>query len=1187
MKQYDKKFILGLDLGVGSVGWSCMELNEAYEPGRMIAANSHVFPAEAGDLEERRVARGSRRLTRRRKNRLKAVRNLFKKYGYLNEESIRCFNEKIKDNYDDVYHLKVKGLSEKLDYNELYICLTHYAKHRGFKSNRKNKGTDKKEKEDDKLLLSAIKTTEAVLKDKNITISQYIISDDQFQDRIKNTTGEYKIGITRAMIEEEAARLLDQQLSLGIITEEFKDNYMSLLTFQRSFSSGPDEPSPYHDPLKKMIGSCIYDGKLRAPVTAPSYELFNLLQSLINVRYKELGHIGECRLEPHEIEQIMKKTIKSKKIKYKEIEKIIGKSVMFYNEQLTKDDYKNIKKNAEKNPSLSMEQVRDNYRGEKVFFEMKSYKYLKSQFKKLDIRCDDFLVFDDIADLLSKYKSDEDIILHIDDYEHLKDKDQLFRNTILEFDVGKFKKFGKMSFSVIYDAIPYLEKGMNLSDALNTCHYHIQSKKIEQEYQNLPPIFTAMGELNQTITNRCVLATLHATKQIVNAIMNRYGRPYAIHVEMARELSKSKKERDKIYVEQMDRQIDKLKTKMQMCSKFPHVFSSVSDIRFADIEKYTLFLEQNGVDPYMLAETGDVNKAKISEKDLFSHEYEVDHILPYSKSFNDRKYNKVVVHKSMNQKKGNRTPFEVWGNSIGYSKYKNVVNGYWDQKKRMYLIMEKIPQDLQKEFSARAINDTRYATKEFVKILKYYFPDIIVRSFTGQITAKLKGIWGLNNITHSYQSPVYVLNEEHDKAIEAAMKELAELSSENPNGIAAVECKKKIRKLETERKEKNRENHLHHALDATIIACATDTLRRRVEVHEQYLRQKTQEEVSLKLPRFDAETGELIDYEKLKIKRIDESAYFDLTKNIDKHHFPLPYLTFTEEVKARIFERDEATMRQTLRHFVNYDTPAIQDAKVLLVTEKVDKKVHGRLHEATIFGVAPHTEEKDTIVLTQRKSIIDKSFDKKKLENIYDKEGTQSQIYQAVSDWLEGYQNGQAAFEARNCYPKSKNGNSIKKIKIDMDSPKEEICIHPDKNQYVAKENVQQIHVYQKDGVTFYTGMDPYRLLNLDKNPDIFLWYGVNKYHKVSYNEIKKQYQFVSKFHKNQIVKVVLKNGKSGYAKIHGFSGGKIEFSSILGDCYDLIHDGLLKSVNRCRISVNQVECLLICSVSILGEVND
>lgn len=134
-----KNYILGLDLGVGSVGWSCVELDSEHEPKRIIAANSRIFPSENGSMEDRRNARELRRTLRRRKARIKKTKNLFVKYNLLTKEELKTFFTNKVNKFDNPYQIKVKGLNNPLTKEELLIALVHYSKYRGFKSNRKNK----------------------------------------------------------------------------------------------------------------------------------------------------------------------------------------------------------------------------------------------------------------------------------------------------------------------------------------------------------------------------------------------------------------------------------------------------------------------------------------------------------------------------------------------------------------------------------------------------------------------------------------------------------------------------------------------------------------------------------------------------------------------------------------------------------------------------------------------------------------------------------------------------------------------------------------------------------------------------------------------------------------------------------------------------------------------------------------
>ena len=176
--KYD--YILGLDIGISSVGWAMLALNEENKPYRIINAGSRIFsPGEvektgASRAQARRENRGSRRLIRRREFRLDRVRNLLYEEGYLSgnvtsdvvsvknneltEIYIKMINNYYREHVTDPYKLKVEALDRKLSNDELAIILVHYAKKRGYKSNRE----DKRENDTGKVL-SAINENKDML----------------------------------------------------------------------------------------------------------------------------------------------------------------------------------------------------------------------------------------------------------------------------------------------------------------------------------------------------------------------------------------------------------------------------------------------------------------------------------------------------------------------------------------------------------------------------------------------------------------------------------------------------------------------------------------------------------------------------------------------------------------------------------------------------------------------------------------------------------------------------------------------------------------------------------------------------------------------------------------------------------------------------------------------------------------
>lgn len=129
---------MGLDIGISSVGWGLLAIDDKDNPYKIIDVGSRIFtPGEVektGDsrAKTRREKRGARRVTRRREFRIDRVRNLLYENNYLNgtvkydivsqknEELTTIFDDMINEYYSkndtNPYKLKVEALDRKHTY---------------------------------------------------------------------------------------------------------------------------------------------------------------------------------------------------------------------------------------------------------------------------------------------------------------------------------------------------------------------------------------------------------------------------------------------------------------------------------------------------------------------------------------------------------------------------------------------------------------------------------------------------------------------------------------------------------------------------------------------------------------------------------------------------------------------------------------------------------------------------------------------------------------------------------------------------------------------------------------------------------------------------------------------------------------------------------------------------------------
>ena len=262
-------------------------------------------------------------------------------------------------------------------------------------------------------------------------------------------------------------------------------------------------------------------------------------------------------------------------------------------------------------------------------------------------------------------------------------------------------------------------------------------------------------------------------------------------------------------------------------AQYPEIskISQMAQPSAKELLKYRLWLEQKYCSPY----TG----KPISLSKLFTSAYQIEHIIPQSRYFDDSFSNKVICEAEVNQLKSNMLGYEfikkysgeiVHCTTIGDVKildakeYFNFVTEHYinNRRKKENLLLEDIPQ----EFLNRQLNDSRYISKKVMAILSNIVREEdeqeanskFVVSCSGGITDRLKQDWGLNDV---WNSIVYPRFERLNKLTQTE----AFGRWENKEGKQVFQTSVP---LELQRGfSKKRIDHRHHAMDALVIACAS------------------------------------------------------------------------------------------------------------------------------------------------------------------------------------------------------------------------------------------------------------------------------------------------------------------------------------------------------------------------------
>ena len=351
--------------------------------------------------------------------------------------------------------------------------------------------------------------------------------------------------------------------------------------------------------------------------------------------------------------------------------------------------------------------------------------------------------------------------------------------------------YSSLCTKAIRKILPHLKDGNDYSVACEYAGYrHSKHSLTKEEIQN--KVLKDRLELlpRNSLRNPVVEKILNQMINVVNGIVSEYGKPDEIRIELARELKKSAKEREELSksINETTRLHEELVKKLQNEFGLSHVSRN-------DIIRYKLYneLESNG---YKTLYTN----TYIPREKLFSKEFDIEHIIPQAKLFDDSFSNKTLEARQANLDKSNTTAFDFvatkYGDEFANGEYKTrIENLYKDGKisktKRDKLLMKEA--DIPSGFINRDLRDSQYIAKKAREILEELVRFVVPT--TGSITDRLREDWQLVGVMQE-------LN--WDKYDKLGITEIIE----GRDG-------QRIRRIKDWTK---RNDHRHHAMDALTIA---------------------------------------------------------------------------------------------------------------------------------------------------------------------------------------------------------------------------------------------------------------------------------------------------------------------------------------------------------------------------------
>ena len=803
------KKVLGLDLGVASIGWAFIQEDE--KKSEILGMGVRIIPLNSEERDEftagnaisknakRRIKRGMRRNIYRRTLRKTLLKRALSEVGI--EPGKELFEGFSKMN---LWELRSKAAHEQISLEELGRVLYHLNQKRGFKSNRKTDGAEEDPKKESEYKAEIRKNAQDLL-DAHMTIGQYVFKQLQ-EDQYFKLKGRI---FPRQAYADEFMAIWNCQSKFypSVLTEQLRKRVQDEIIFhQRPLKS-----------QKALVSRCEFEKRYAwvndkkmdvsprvTPRTSPLAQWSKIYEAVLNLRFKdEMGVVVSVDLQ--------KALALAEELKWKE--KMTANDIIKFL-GIPKGVTHNIgEKGIQGDTTFSTI--------EKAVKGIKKADDLLGRIKKIEFDIElkdnkDLTLVDEETGELFHYQS-KTISSHFEksDYYRLwhllysvENEESLIKNLIEDFECTAeiaqklvkldFTKAGysNRSAAAIKKTLPYLMDGLDYSKAMACAGYRHSDylDKMENEARVLldkVPLLQK-NSLRQPVVEK----VLNQLINVVNAIIEhpQYGRPDEIRVELARELKQSKEERNRTSsnITKQEKRNKDIEDRLRREYGFVKVTKSL-------INKVKIYEEVGGISPY----TG----KRIALADFLNGAgVDVEHIIPKSRLFDDSLSNKTMAEAWVNKAKGNMTAFDFMkaqpiAGLQSFEDYiamvnlwfKSGVNGAKISKTKYDRLLcpeENIPKD----FIERQLRQTQYISKKASQVLGLACRN--VHATSGGVTDFLREKWGWNDVLKK------VNWERYEKL-----------------GLTSIETREDGKRIYNITGWSKRDDHRHHAIDALVVAC--------------------------------------------------------------------------------------------------------------------------------------------------------------------------------------------------------------------------------------------------------------------------------------------------------------------------------------------------------------------------------
>lgn len=816
------KKILGIDLGVSSIGWALIKEENDKSP-EIIGIGVRIIPLETDENDEftkgnsisknqkRTLKRTSRKLNYRYVLRRKALTAELKKQNMFDETLFQLPQL-------NLWGLRAKAVAEKISLKELGRVLYHLNQKRGYKSSRSEENADKKDTE----YVAEVKNRYQKLKEEGKTIGQKF-----YEELSKNQYYRTKQQVfpREAYIEEFDAILKKQQEYYpDVLTDEFISHIRNnIIYYQRKLKSQKGlvsvcEFEGFH--VKNKDGKEIFAGPKVAHRSNPLFQVEKIWEIINNISIKDKRN-NEFPITLEQKQKIFEYLDNNEKLSQTELFKILDikdKSGWFGNKMLSKGLQGNLTKctikNALANDALAQKWLTFNLNTKPT--GNRAYQYDPDTGEVINEIEGKIIGNDCINEPLYQLWH---TIYSIADLEECKNAlikkfgfDEATAERLAKIDFAK-QSYGNKSVKAIRKILPYLMDGYKYSDAASFAGYNHSNSLTKEETQarklldKIPLL--KKNALRQPVVEKILNQMIHIVNDITDENRGWVSKEerekglFEIRIELARELKQSKEERNETFknINKIERENKEIEKRLQELG-----------IRATrkNIIKYRLFNEINGDEKKLNAMCIYTGKTFSLTDALKGNEIDVEHIIPKSLLFDDSQSNKTLTFRWINQEKGDRTAYDYMASKgeAALNEYIERVNklykdGIIKKAKRDKLLMpgEKIP----KNFIERQLRESQYIARKSREILSQIAKN--VWSTSGSVTGYLRRLWGWDDVLMNLH--IQRIKEIIPDPLAEGITEIVEWETHD-----GQKHKKEVIKGWTKR-----DDHRHHALDALVVAC--------------------------------------------------------------------------------------------------------------------------------------------------------------------------------------------------------------------------------------------------------------------------------------------------------------------------------------------------------------------------------